>query len=191
MSDGSSNEIDLVRRAQADDADAFGELYLLHLDAIYRYIYFRVSDAHDAEDLTEQVFLKAWEALSSYEEQGYPFKSWLYRIAHNTVIDHHRRKKPTVPMSPIPEAELEHDQPTTLEKIIQAEESSILADAIAQLPEEQQQVIILRFIEGMRHAEIAKILNKSKGACRTIQYRAINALSGLLNKSTVRQASNE
>lgn len=191
MSETSVNETVLVKRAKANDADAFGELYLLHLDAIYRYIYFRVHNKQDAEDLTEQVFLKAWEALPGYKDQGYPFKSWLYRIAHNTVIDHHRRQKPTVPMATTPETEWKTKQPTTLQQVIATEEADLLAEAIAQLPEEQQQVIILRFVEGMRHGEIAEILNKSKGACRTIQYRAINALSGLMAGSAVRQGSDE
>lgn len=191
MSDTSDTDIALVERAINNDTEAFGELYMRHLDAIYRYIYFRVDDARDAEDLTEQVFLKAWEALPGYERQGYPFTSWLYRIAHNAVIDHYRRKKPTVSMSPLPELELNTSQPNTLDQVIEAEEASMLAEAITLLPEEQQQVIILRFIEGLRHAEIAEIMDKSKGACRTIQYRALNALSRLLTGSTEARGNDE
>jgi RNA polymerase sigma-70 factor, ECF subfamily len=191
MSDLSDTDANLIERALNDDTDAFGELYMRYLDAIYRYIYFRVDDSRDAEDLTEQVFLKAWEALPGYERQGYPFTSWLYRIAHNTVIDHYRRQKATVALSPLPELELNSNQPNTLDQVIEAEEASMLAAAISQLPDEQQQVIVLRFIEGLRHAEIAQVMDKSKGACRTIQYRALTALSRLLVGSSAARRTDE
>ncbi|HID65158.1 MAG TPA: sigma-70 family RNA polymerase sigma factor [Anaerolineae bacterium] len=181
MPDSSPHEAALVARAVAGDADAFGELYLLHIDAIYRYVYFRVGDASDAEDLTEQVFLKAWEALPGYRQRGNPFTSWLYRIAHNVVIDHHRRQKPVIPMPSPEKVDREGKHPPPLEQVIEAEEAAALAAAIVQLPEEQQQVIILRFVEGLNHAEVARIMNKSKGACRVIQHRALAALNRLLS----------
>jgi len=181
MPDSSRREVTLVERAVAGDADAFGELYLLHLDAIYRYVYFRVGDANDAEDLTGQVFLKAWESLPGYKRRGNPFASWLYRIAHNVVVDHRRRQKPVVAMPSLEAVDRESRQPTPLERVIEAEEAAALATAIAQLPEEQQQVIVLRFIEGLKHAEVAHIMNKSEGACRMIQHRALTALNQLLS----------
>jgi len=182
MLEFSHHEAALVERAIAGDADAFGELYLLHMDAIYRYVYFRVGDANDAEDLTEQVFLKAWEALPRYKQSGNPFTSWLYRIAHNVVVDHHRRRKPVVSMPPPGKGEWRSKEPTALEQVIEAEETAALAAAIAQLPEDQQQVIILRFIEGLSHAEVARIIGKSEGACRVIQHRALTALHRLLTR---------
>jgi RNA polymerase sigma-70 factor (ECF subfamily) len=169
----------LVGRSIAGDADAFGELYRLHLDAIYRYVYFRVGDANDAEDITEQVFLKAWEALPGYKQYGHHFTSWLYRIAHNMVVDHHRRH----PMMPLPatvEGAWECRQADALDQVIDAEESAALSKAIARLPEDQQQLIALRFIEGLDHAEIAQIMNKSQGACRVLQHRALTVLNRLL-----------
>ena len=169
----------LIIRAKAGDADAFGELYLRHLDAIYRYVYFRVDDAQEAEDITEQVFLKAWEALPGYRHQGHPFSSWLYRIAHNVVIDYRRRQKFTAPMPPEPINWAGGDS-TSLEQMIAAEEVETLAAAISQLPDVQQEVIILRFIEGLNHNQIANILQKSSGACRNIQYRALMALNRIL-----------
>jgi RNA polymerase sigma-70 factor (ECF subfamily) len=181
MSDSSRQEVTLVKRAVAGDTDAFGELYLLHIDAIYRYVYFRVGDANDAEDLTEQVFLKAWESLPGYKQRGHPFTSWLYRIAHNVVVDHHRRQKPTVSMLSPEKVDWESEHLTSLEQVIEAEEAAALGTAIAQLPEEQQQVIILRFIEGLKHAEVARIIRKSEGACRIIQHRALVALNQLLS----------
>ncbi len=182
MPDPSLSEATLVKRAIAGDADAFGELYLRHLDAIYRYVYFRVGNVEDAEDLTEQVFLKAWEALPGYRQRGNPFSSWLYRIAHNVVVDHHRRQQ-TARAVPLPDGNgggWETNEPTTLDRVIAAEEAAALASAIAQLPEEQQQVIILRFIEGMSHAQVSRIIGKSEGACRVIQHRALTALNRLL-----------
>lgn len=179
------DEAALVKRAADGDADAFGALYLRHLDAIYRYVRFRVGNARDAEDLTEQVFLKAWEALPNYRQRGLPFASWLYRIAHNTVVDFHRRPSPEVPLAAAdhPVAGSGSQGPGALETVIQESEVTALADAIRKLPEEQQQVIVLRFIEGLSHAEVARIINKSQGACRVIQHRALSALHRLLTEA--------
>lgn len=174
----------LIDRAIAGDANAFGELYTRHLDPIYRYIFFRVGEQEEAEDLTETVFLKAWEAIPGYKDFGNPFSSWLYRIAHNMVVDFHRKIK-TVPNR------LEDDEPieivdeslNTLGMVIEAEQFVELGKAIAQLTTEQQQVIVLRFIEDMSHAEIAKIIGKNEGTCRMIQHRALVALSKLLGEN--------
>jgi RNA polymerase sigma-70 factor (ECF subfamily) len=181
MPDSSHDEAILVERAAAGAADAFGELYQLYLDDIYRYVYYRTGDTRDAEDLTEQVFLRAWEALPGYKRRGNPFTSWLYRIAHNLVVDHHRRQKSTVPILTSEEVSWVSEEPNSLERIIRAEEAAALAAAITQLPEEQQQVIVLRFIEGRKHTEVARIIGKSEGACRIIQHRALTALSRLLS----------
>lgn len=174
-------EAALVKRARAGDGDAFGELYLCHLDSIYRYIYFRIGDQHEAEDLTEQVFLKAWEALPGYKDFGHPFTSWLYRIAHNLIIDYLRHKKPISEDIGNPEREEDQLDNTVVRQILETEETSLLAAAIIRLPEEQQQVIILRFVEGLNHSEVSRILNKSEGACRMIQNRALIALNQLLS----------
>jgi RNA polymerase sigma-70 factor (ECF subfamily) len=177
------NEDRLVELAMTGDFDAFAALYSLHLNTIYRYIYYRTGDAQDAEDLTEQVFLKAWEALSRYKPDGCRFINWLYRISHNIVVDHHRHSKFIVD-EPISDAKLPGKvQDMALEKVIQAEEAASLAAAIAKLPEEYQQVIILRFIEGLGHAEVARILEKSEVACRGIQYRALTSLNQILARS--------
>ena len=174
------DETALVERAVGGDTDAFGVLYQRHMDAIYRYVYLRVGDTEDAEDLTEQTFLKAWEALPGYKQRGNPFTSWLYRIAHNVVVDHHRRRRPIL-STPLAERGDQASRPsTTLDQVIQAEEADTLAAAIAQLPEEQQQIVILRFVEGLRHAEVARIMDKSEGACRVMQHRALAALNRLL-----------
>ena len=184
MPDSGAEANKLIESAIAGDANAFGVLYEQHLEAIYRYVYFRVQSSADAEDLTEQVFLQAWEALPGYTYQGHPFSSWLYRIAHNTIVDYHRRNQYTARMAP-PEQiyQMTWDgmsEPNSLEQLIAAEEVDALAEAITQLPEVQQEVIILRFIEGLDHDTVANMIDKSNGACRTIQYRALTALNQLL-----------
>jgi RNA polymerase sigma-70 factor, ECF subfamily len=187
MKGAAENEFRWVELAMAGDFDSFAALYSRHLETIYRYIYYRTGDSHDAEDLTEQVFLKAWEAMSRYKPVGSCFCSWLYRISHNIVVDHHRRKKR------VSYEELEGDnlppdgaEWSLLDTMISAEESATLAAAIVRLPEDQQQVLLLRFIEGLGHAEIAQILNKSEVACRGIQYRALTALHRILTDQTGR-----
>jgi RNA polymerase sigma-70 factor (ECF subfamily) len=172
-------ERELVQRAIAGDADAFGALYLMHLDAIYRYALLRVRNSTEAEDLTEQVFLKAWQAIPGYRQYGKDFIHWLYTIAHNVVVDYHRRRD-SVHIS-LSDAVIEEEHETSvLDALVQAEDVSALSAAIAQLPEEQQQVIILRFVEGLNYNEVARIMGKSEGACRIIQYRALLALNKLL-----------
>jgi RNA polymerase sigma-70 factor, ECF subfamily len=174
-------EKELIVRAAAGDAEAFGDLYSMHLDAIYRYIFFRIGEPQEAEDLTETVFLKAWEALPGYKDLGNPFTSWLYRIAHNMVIDFHRRNKPIIENSEanLPD-EREDVSANTLGIIIESENLSELAKAVSQLSSEQQQVISLRFIQGLSHSEIARVIGKNEGTCRMIQHRALTTLSKIL-----------
>jgi RNA polymerase sigma-70 factor, ECF subfamily len=172
----------LIQQAIAGEAAAFGELYSLYLDAIYRYIFFRVGERQDAEDLTEIVFLKAWEALPGYKDVGNPLSSWLYRIAHNIVVDFHRQLKPFIPESDAGLTEDREDESVnTLGEVIEDEELNELARAISQLTSEQQHVIILRFIEGFSHTEISKVIGKNEGTCRMIQHRGLVALNKLLN----------
>lgn len=179
------DEAALVQAAINGDADAFGALYLRYLDAIYRYVRFRVGNTGDAEDLTEQVFLKAWEALPNYRLRGVPFLSWLYRIAHNAVVDFHRRAASEAPLAELasPAADSHSQGPGALDRLIEESEISLLADAIRRLPEDQQQVIVLRFIEGLSHAEVARVINRSQGACRVLQHRALAALHRLLTEA--------
>ena len=169
-------ELGLVQRAMNGDQQAFGHLYQHYLEPIYRYIYFRVGDVADAEDLTEQIFIKAWEALPQYKPQSGKFSNWLYRIAHNAAVDHHRQRKSS-PLQPLPDERLPVGRQTSaLEEVIRAEEAAVLAAAIAQLSDDQQQVILLRFIEGLRHAEVARLLKRSEGNCRALQFQALAAL---------------
>jgi RNA polymerase sigma-70 factor (ECF subfamily) len=185
MPETNQDEKALVSRAIDGDEEAFGKLYLLHLDAIYRYVYYRIGSMEDAEDLTEQIFLKAWEALPGYQQRGKPFTSWLYRIAHNIIVDFHRKRKNNeISVDKVYDESLDDGQPGILQKIVEQEEAKLLANAISQLSDEQQQVIVLRFVEGLSHKEVARILGKNEGACRMIQYRALSVLQQILQKLT-------
>ena len=171
-------EARLVARASDGDAEAFGNLYERHLDDIYRYVYYRVSNRQDAEDLTETIFLKAWEGMATYEPQKAPFQAWLYRIAHNTVIDHYRTRKDTAPISDYPFLTDEATGPS--EQVFLRQQAAQLTDRIKQLTPDYQEVLILRFVNGMTTAEAAEVLGKSNGAVRVLQHRALKALHALL-----------
>src|SRR5579875_3153258 len=174
---------DLARRVSQRDADAFQALYETYLDTVYRYVYYKVGNGQLAEDLTQQIFLKAWEAIHRYQWRELPFQHWLLRLARNAVIDYYRSTKPSNanlldPMgeSIDPEVELAHGE------MVQT-----LQDAVRQLPEEQREVIVLRFIEQMPHAEVARQLGKSTATVRVIQHRALQALRRLLERDERRR----
>ncbi len=176
-----SNEKDLVHRAIQRDAEAYGDLYMLHLDKIYRYIFYKVGNEREAEDLTEQVFLNAWEAIEGYRQRGYPFSSWLYRIAHNVVIDYYRTGKEEEPLDAA-SFTLADESLRPEELLTQKAEVSRLREAIAQLSEKNQELILLRFVEGLSHAQVAQILGKSEGSCRVMQHRTLAALGKILGE---------
>ncbi|HTP06793.1 MAG TPA: sigma-70 family RNA polymerase sigma factor [Anaerolineae bacterium] len=175
------SEEDLIVRAVQGDTAAFGDLYERYLALIYRYVFYRVNDVAEAEDLTEQVFLKAWEALGHYQLRDVPFSAWLYRIAHNVVADRYRTHKETLPLegqlllcdvASSPEDRL--DWRETIEAV---------AYALSQLTPIHQQVLTLRFISGLSHAETARVLERSEEAVRVLQHRALATLRELLTKS--------
>jgi RNA polymerase sigma-70 factor (ECF subfamily) len=174
-------EQDLIARAVQGDADAFGDLYERYLARIYRYVFYRVNDAAEAEDLTETVFLKAWEALEDYRLRDVPFGAWLYRIAHNVVVDRHRTHKETLTL----EGHLVlHDTVSSPEDSLDQHETiESVAHALAQLSPVHRQVLILRFISGLSHAETARVLKRSEEAVRVLQHRALYALRELLAAS--------
>ncbi len=171
-----ATERDLVRLAIRRDADAFGQLYQIHLDSIYRYVFYRVGSAPEAEDLTEQVFLKAWEHIAQYDERGLPFAAWLYRMAHNLVVDLYRTRRVTEELA---ETVVE-DRPGPAETVERRMEAAGVAAALRTLPQEYQQVIVLRFVQGLSHAEAAGIMERSEGAVRILQHRALGALQRAL-----------
>ncbi len=167
----------LTDRACQGDKNAFGDLYEMYLDHIYRYIYYRVSNHHDAEDLTEQVFLKAWEKLPQYSEKV-PFKAWIYRIAHNTVIDHYRTRKESTAL--IDDIVLVDEHSDVEKQFLFKEKATQLADILTQLSPLHQHVLALRFINGFSMKEVAQILDRNVGAIRVLQHRALKAAQAFL-----------
>ncbi|MEO8288452.1 MAG: sigma-70 family RNA polymerase sigma factor [Chloroflexota bacterium] len=172
------NEAELAQRASGHDPLAFAELYNAYVDKIYKYVYYKVGNAQDAEDLCEQVFLKAWEAIGRYTWCGYPFSSWLYRLAHNLVVDHYRTRRDTTPLSSIIATSAEPADPRNA--FLQTLDADELLGAINRLTAEQQQVIALKFVEGYDNSEIALLLNKKESAIRALQYRALHSLQNIL-----------
>ncbi|OGN97231.1 MAG: hypothetical protein A2Z77_06610 [Chloroflexi bacterium RBG_13_51_36] len=175
-----SDEAVLVQRAVGHDAEAFGKLYDMHVDRIYRHVYYRVGNGHDAEDLTQQVFLKAWQAIDRYKRTASPFVAWLMTISHNMVVDFYRTRKDRAYL----EAEVLADgSASSPEGAAEASfEQQRLRRAILQLGGDEQQVVILRFLEGFEFAEIASLMKKKEGNVRVILHRALAKLRSILEK---------
>jgi RNA polymerase sigma-70 factor (ECF subfamily) len=173
----------LASRASQGDREAYGALYDRYLDKIYRYIYFKVGHRAEAEDLTSQTFLKAWDAIGDYEWRNHPFGAWLFRIAHNLVVDFHRSRKPSVELdNATPQLEWEASRDDIRPERVLAEmlTTDRVRHAIGRLTEEQQQVLVLRFFEGLSTGEVAEIMGKRRGAIRGLQFRALSALREML-----------
>jgi RNA polymerase sigma-70 factor (ECF subfamily) len=169
----------LAVRASRGESAAFGLLYDKHVAAIYRYVYYRVRDDAEAEDLTSDVFMRALKAMPRYEPRQ-AFLAWLYRIARNAVIDRARRGNRQVSY----EDALEHPTPDQIvvpdEQVLAHSDNETLRGALAKLTPLQQEVIVLRFLEGYSTEEIAKIVGKREGTVRGIQFRAIGTLRQLI-----------
>lgn len=170
----------LVEQAAKGDAASFARLYDIHVNRVYRYILYRVSDISVAEDLTQEVFLRGWKALPKFKRMGKPFVGWLLTIAHNLVIDHYRSRRME---STLEDDIMTADTATDPQRMAAVGmEQSRLQEAIRKLRPEQQQVIMLRFIEGFEYSEIAVLLGKKEGAIRVIQHRALKELRQILDK---------
>ena len=174
-------EESLIKQAVNGKPEAFGALYDHYLPKIYRFILIKVSHKEQAEDLTHQTFLKAWEGVGDYKSQGYPFGSWLYRIARNTVIDYYRANKPRTSLEDVSLDELGIDDSLVSKLEISIEWESLLG-AIKMLEQLEQDVLIMRFVEDLPHKDVAKAVNKSENAVKVIQHRAIKKLKKDLTK---------
>jgi len=161
----------LVTKAVGGDANAFGELYDSHVDRIYRHIYYRVGNTGDAEDLTQQVFFKAWRAIGRYRKKAVPFAAWLMTISRNLLIDFYRERKEMVSLDEKYEVASREPGPEQLAET--KLEHRRLIETIARLPEEPRRVIIMKFIEDYSYEDIAANLKKSEGAVRIIVHRAL------------------
>ena len=171
-------EESLVRRAQQYDQEAFAQLYEEHFDKIYRYVTIRIGDRMDAEDVSQQVFIKALQSISSFKWRGIPFSAWLFRIAHNQVIDYLRKKKrATVPLDESL-ASSEDNPQLIAEQRLDIEQ---LVLAAQRLTEAQREVISLRFAGELPIAQVAEVMGKSQGAVKALQHSAIVALRKTLS----------
>ena len=171
----------IIESAVKGEASAFGLLYDHYQPQIYRFVFVKVGRREEAEDLTHQVFLNAWQNVHSYKHLGFPFSSWLYQIARNLVIDHYRVKKPEVGLETV---EAEFAVAATDSESL-AEHNLILREvtvAIRELKPLYQDIVIMRFVEELSLKETAAALNKTEGAVKLLQHRAIKQLKESLKK---------
>lgn len=163
----------LVAAAQADP-QAFALLYRRYVTPLYQYLYHRVGNREEAEDLTASAFDKALASLDHYQEQG-SFAAWLFSIARHTLHDQQRRRRPVVDVAAV--AALLVDPAASPEaQLVQAEDAFRLHDLIQQLPPDQQEAVMLRYFSGLHTADIAIVLGRSDGAVRALLHRALLAL---------------
>ncbi len=173
----------IIKNAISGEASAFGLLYDRYQPQIYRFIYLKVSHREEAEDLCHQVFLTAWQNIGNYKHRGFPFSSWLYSISKNKVIDYYRANKIFVNIENIQIEDNKNRSEKILDEKINLEN---VKEAIKKLAEKEQDIIIMRFIEGFSPKETAKILEKSEISIRVAQNRAIKKLKKILENNEQR-----
>jgi RNA polymerase sigma-70 factor (ECF subfamily) len=172
----------LVERAQKGDREALEELYLIHFDRIYSYLQMTVGHRHDAEDLTNQTFVKMLERIGSFEWRKVPISAWLFRIAHNLAMDHFRAHRRWQPEEEPPEradsAELSAE-----EEAMESIGRQSMFEMIEGLSPDQQQVLTLKFVFNFPNGDVATILGKTEGAVKSLQHRALASLQRELAKT--------
>jgi len=167
---------EIIQRAIQGDKEAFSHLYQQHVTKIYNYIYYRTGNANDAEDLTARVFYRAMGSIQRYQQKGVPFSAWLYRIAHNMVANWHRdnSRKREVPLEDQIDLPFKGEQPEAT--LLRNQETHYLMTYIRSLPSDRQQLVILKFVEGLPNSEIALIMNRSEGAVKSLYHRTLETL---------------
>ena len=171
-------EEQLVQRAVNGDREAFTQIYDLHFDKIYRYIYVKVHSQAEAEDLTQDVFIKAYEGIKKYKWRDLPFTAWLFKIAHNRVIDHVRKVSKEKKASLDEAGAISAGDPVQMtEQIFEIDQ---LKAALQKLPDAQREVATMRFISELSIAEVSLALGKSEGTVKALQFNAIASLRKLL-----------
>ena len=169
------SEISLVQLAKQRDEAAFSKLYETYFDRVYRYVALKIGDRMEAEDITQQVFLNALKSISSYEIKETPFSAWLFRIAHNQMVDYLRKKtkRPSIPLEDAPPQTGGEDPEEITEDKFDIERVTEAAKTLTDL---QREVISLRFASELSITEAARIMGKSEGAIKALQHSAILAL---------------
>jgi RNA polymerase sigma-70 factor, ECF subfamily len=170
----------LIQCAQRGDRQAFADLYERYQPAIYTYLYYRIADPDCAEELTCEVFARMVQNIRHYRDQGQPFLAWLYTIAHNLRVDYYRENG-KAQMVELDETLLAEDQgpAETLEIQLKA---ACLKQVLGFLTEDQQFVVVAKFVEGRSNADIALLMDKPEGAIKSLQHRALAALRRAIEK---------
>lgn len=181
-----SPEIDeLVQKSQNGDGEAFAKIYDVFVTPIYKYVYFRVN-SDDAEDLAELIFLKTWENIRQYRPGMGNFSSWIFRIAHNVVVDHYRAHRESSELSDnLQDMRIEAD---TTKRIHGRLTKELLYGALQELKDQYRQILVLKFINDFSNQEIARITGRSEAALRILQFRALKKLKGILLERGVSSA---
>jgi RNA polymerase sigma-70 factor, ECF subfamily len=170
ISTETTEERELVGMAREGDQDAFGKLFLAHHGAIFRLA--RATLGESAEDIASETFVRAWTALPKYQDTGAPFVAWLYGIARHLVVDELRRRSRTEPHANVDNGHVEHPHDDRL----------TLAAALDDLPDEQRQILELKFFLGLTNDEVGAALGKTPGAVNAQQWRALQALRKMISR---------
>ena len=177
-------EARLIEKAKSGNPDAFAKLYDAYVERVSRYVYFRVTDDCDMEDLVSQVFLKAWENLDRYKTGKSPFVAWLYTIARNLVIDHYRMKRNNLPLEDVIAIPSPLEMPDEMAQTHFDLEA--MRDGLQALSKDQQQALVLKYIAGLPNDSIAKIMNKQEGTVRGLQMRGLQTLAKYMKVKELR-----
>ena len=176
-------EDEAIQLAGQGDTEAFTLLYERYVNRIYNYIYYRTGNPHESEDLTSRVFHRALNHIAHYDNRGVPFSAWLYRIAHNLVANWHRdnSRRKEVPLDNYTQHPHRAQAPEA--SVVDSQEMEELLKVIRRLPAERQQLLILKFVEGMSNQEVATIMMRSEGAIKSLYHRTLLALRDELSKA--------
>jgi RNA polymerase sigma-70 factor (ECF subfamily) len=185
MNSETFDESALIERAKTEN-EAFGMLYERYFDRIYNYIYYRTGNIHDAEDLTAKVFFRAIRHIGTYKDLGGPFSAWLYSIARNLLANWYRdnSKRKMIPIDSVTQLQTS-DRPELHSELVENQEA--LLAAIKRLPEERQDLLILKYVNEESNAEIGRILGRSEGAIKSLYHRTLISLRNDLMESSRRE----
>jgi len=174
------DDTELVKNAQGGDAEAFGEIYARHAQAVFRFFASRLDNQLDAEDLTEDVFLRVWRSLPNYHEKGVPFSAFLFRIANNALIDHYRKVNSPSSEVSIEDESLQDNRHNPEDVVAENIEHDELRNVLEKLRDDYRDVLILRFLSELSPVETAKVMDRSVGAIRILQHRALLAVRNVV-----------
>ena len=175
-------DLEILFQASQGDAEAFGILYQRYVKRIFSYVYYRTGNQHDAEDLTERVFLRAISHIGNYQDRGVPFSAWLYRIAHNLVANWHRdnSRKQETSLDDTFFVQMDRQHPEV--ELVHTEEQDALLKIIRTLAPDRQQLLILKFVQNYSNAEIGQVMGRTEGAIKSLYHRTLLSLRDKLQQ---------